>query len=165
MLPKLEFLLARNKQISWRFLFVEEYAQFYGAMTMNREHMVNMRKDGLPYEEMGYSGPPPNRCLVPPLVKWTMSVSCHYTLFRKLPPVPGTNSNYNTIDRIKKGKCSDFVSSFKDGMPKIKLFSLLSWYFICTQSGQTLMSIIFECFMFNISVIFYFQFNGNIPVN
>merc|ERR550532_1922246 len=48
---------------------------------MNREHMVNMRKDGLPYEEMGYSGPPPNR---------------------KLPPVPGTNSNYNTIDRIKK---------------------------------------------------------------
>ena len=73
-------------------------------MTMNREHMVNMRKDGLPYEEMGYSGPPPNRCLV----KWTMSVSCHYTLFRKLPPVPGTNSNYNTIDRIKKGKCSDF---------------------------------------------------------
>ena len=30
-------------------------------MTMNREHMVNMRKDGLPYEEMGYSGPPPNR--------------------------------------------------------------------------------------------------------
>ena len=32
-------------------------------MTMNREHMVNMRKDGLPYEEMGYSGPPPNRCL------------------------------------------------------------------------------------------------------
>merc|ERR550517_485532 len=30
---------------------------------------------------MGYSGPPPNR---------------------KLPPVPGTNSNYNTIDRIKK---------------------------------------------------------------
>ena len=30
---------------------------------MNREHMVNMRKDGLPYEEMGYSGPPPNRCL------------------------------------------------------------------------------------------------------
>ena len=42
-------------------LFVEEYAQFYGAMTMNREHMVNMRKDGLPYEEMGYSGPPPNR--------------------------------------------------------------------------------------------------------
>ena len=93
---------------------------------MNREHMVNMRKDGLPYEEMGYSGPPPNRCLLPPLVKWTMSVSCHYTLFRKLPPVPGTNSNYNTIDRIKKGKCSDFVSSFKDGMPKIKLFSLLS---------------------------------------
>merc|ERR1719500_1933685 len=39
-----------------------------------------MRKDGLPYEEMGYV-PPPNR---------------------KLPPVPGTNSNYNTIDRIKK---------------------------------------------------------------
>ena len=45
-------------------MFVEEYAQFYGAMTMNREHMVNMRKDGLPYEEMGYSGPPPNRCFL-----------------------------------------------------------------------------------------------------
>ena len=44
------------------FFLVEEYAQFYGAMTMNREHMVNMRKDGLPYEEMGYSiGGPPNR--------------------------------------------------------------------------------------------------------
>ena len=25
---------------------------------------------------------------------------------RKLPPVPGANSNYNTIDRIKKGKLS-----------------------------------------------------------
>ena len=46
--------------------------------------MVTMRKDGtVPYDEMGYV-PPPNR---------------------KLPPVPGTNnSNYNTIDRIKKGK-------------------------------------------------------------
>ena len=51
--------------------------------TMNGR-MVTMRKDGLPYEEMGYV-PPPNR---------------------KLPPVPGTpnqQSNYNTIDRIKKG--------------------------------------------------------------
>ena len=37
---------------------------------------------GLPYEEMGYC-PPPNR---------------------KLPPVPGQHSNYNTIDRIKNGK-------------------------------------------------------------
>ena len=46
---------------TYPFFLVEEYAQFYGAMTMNREHMVNMRKDGLPYEEMGYSGPPPNR--------------------------------------------------------------------------------------------------------
>jgi len=83
-------------------LFVEEYAQFYGAMTMNREHMVNMRKDGLPYEEMGYSGPPPNR---------------------KLPPVPGTNSNYNTIDRIKKGKFSDFAPT-QDGMPNYSPFYL-----------------------------------------
>ena len=96
-------------------------------MTMNREHMVNMRKDGLPYEEMGYSGPPPNRCLLPPLVKWTMSVSCHYTLFRKLPPVPGTNSNYNTIDRIKKGKCSDFQewhAKDKIVLPFILIFHL-----------------------------------------
>ena len=38
--------------------------------------------EGLPYEEMGYC-PPPNR---------------------KLPPVPGQHSNYNTIDRIKNGK-------------------------------------------------------------
>merc|ERR1719336_3226624 len=60
----------------------EEYAQFYGAMnTMRNGGVVTMRKDGLPYDEMGYV-PPPNR---------------------KLPPVPGTNSNYNTIDRIKKG--------------------------------------------------------------
>merc|ERR1719219_2689950 len=49
--------------------------------TMRNGGVVIMRKDGLPYEEMGYV-PPPNR---------------------KLPPVPGTNSNYNTIDRIKKG--------------------------------------------------------------
>ena len=27
-----------------------------------------------------------------------------WIIFRKLPPVPGTNSNYNTIDRIKKGR-------------------------------------------------------------
>ena len=49
--------------------------------TMRNGGMVTMRKDGLPYDEMGYC-PPPNR---------------------KLPPVPGTSSNYNTIDRIKKG--------------------------------------------------------------
>merc|ERR1712106_1162990 len=65
----------RNNNIS-----KEEYAQFYGAMNTMNGRMVTMRKDGLPYEEMGYV-PPPNR---------------------KLPPVPGTNSNYNTIDRIKK---------------------------------------------------------------
>ena len=41
-------------------VLTEEYAQFYGAMTM--KHGVTMRKDGLPYEEMGYSiGGPPNR--------------------------------------------------------------------------------------------------------
>ena len=50
--------------------------------TMRNGGVVTMRKDGLPYDEMGYV-PPPNR---------------------KLPPVPGTNSNYNTIDRIKKGE-------------------------------------------------------------
>ena len=41
----------------------EEYAQFYGAMnTMRQGGMVTMRKDGLPYDEMGYC-PPPNRYL------------------------------------------------------------------------------------------------------
>ena len=30
-------------------------------------------------------------------------------MFRKLPPVPGTNSNYNTIDRIKKGNLTFFL--------------------------------------------------------
>lgn len=45
--------------------------------------MMTVKRDGLPYEEMGYC-PPPNR---------------------KLPPVPGQHSNYNTIDRIKNGKC------------------------------------------------------------
>ena len=43
---------------------------------------MTVKRDGLPYEEMGYC-PPPNR---------------------KLPPVPGQHSNYNTIDRIKNGK-------------------------------------------------------------
>ena len=41
-------------------LFVEEYAQFYGAMNTMNGRMVTMRKDGLPYEDMGYV-PPPNR--------------------------------------------------------------------------------------------------------
>ena len=46
--------------------------------------------DGVPYEEMGYGGiPPPNR---------------------KLPPVPGQHSNYNTIDRIKNGERGAFVN-------------------------------------------------------
>ena len=54
--------------------------------------MMTVKRDGLPYEEMGYC-PPPNR---------------------KLPPVPGQHSNYNTIDRIKNGKnfrpeCSGWV--------------------------------------------------------
>ena len=40
---------------------LEEYAQFYGAMnTMRNGGVVTMRKDGLPYDEMGYN-PPPNR--------------------------------------------------------------------------------------------------------
>jgi hypothetical protein len=39
----------------------EEYAQFYGAMNTMNGRMVTMRKDGLPYEDMGYV-PPPNRC-------------------------------------------------------------------------------------------------------
>ncbi len=43
--------------------------------------MLTVKRDGLPYEEMGYC-PPPNR---------------------KLPPVPGQHSNYNTIDRLKNG--------------------------------------------------------------
>ena len=46
------------------FLVSEEYAQFYGAMnTMRQGGMVTMRKDGLPYDEMGYC-PPPNRHLI-----------------------------------------------------------------------------------------------------
>ena len=49
--------------------------------TMNPNRMMTMKHEGLPYEEMGYC-PPPNR---------------------KLPPVPGQHSNYNTIDRLKNG--------------------------------------------------------------
>ena len=65
------------------FEFLEEYGQYYGQMnTMNPNRMMTMKHEGLPYEEMGYC-PPPNR---------------------KLPPVPGQHSNYNTIDRIKNGK-------------------------------------------------------------
>ena len=66
-----------------KFKFAEEYGQYYGQMnTMNPNRMMTVKRDGLPYEEMGYC-PPPNR---------------------KLPPVPGQHSNYNTIDRIKNGK-------------------------------------------------------------
>ena len=53
-------------------------------------HMMTVKRDGLPYEEMGYC-PPPNR---------------------KLPPVPGQHSNYNTIDRLKNGKIFFVISSF-----------------------------------------------------
>ena len=68
-------------------MFSEEYAQYYGQMTMKRgggngAAAAGKGPEGLPYEEMGYC-PPPNR---------------------KLPPVPGQHSNYNTIDRIKNGK-------------------------------------------------------------
>ena len=65
--------------------FTDEYAQYYGQMnTMNgaRMQQTMQKHDGLPYDEMGYC-PPPNR---------------------KLPPVPGQHSNYNTIDRIKNGR-------------------------------------------------------------
>jgi hypothetical protein len=67
--------------------FTEEYAQYYGQMNTMNGRMLTMKQqqqqhDGLPYEEMGYC-PPPNR---------------------KLPPVPGQHSNYNTIDRIKNGR-------------------------------------------------------------
>ena len=74
--------------------FAEEYAQYYGQMnTMGGRGMMKQgqqqpmgQHDGVPYEEMGYGGmPPPNR---------------------KLPPVPGQHSNYNTIDRIKNGEYS-----------------------------------------------------------
>ena len=51
-------------------------------MNTMQGRMMTVKRDGLPYEEMGYC-PPPNR---------------------KLPPVPGQHSNYNTIDRIKNGK-------------------------------------------------------------
>ena len=63
-----------------------------------------MRKDGLPYDEMGYV-PPPNRLPTggPPSL---LKLKCR-NVYRKLPPVPGTNSNYNTIDRIKKGEAED----------------------------------------------------------
>ena len=53
--------------------------------TMNPNRMMTMKRDGLPYEEMAYC-PPPNR---------------------KLPPVPGQHSNFNTIDRLKNGRKLD----------------------------------------------------------
>ena len=66
------------------FYITEEYGQYYGQMNTMQGRMMTVKRDGLPYEEMGYC-PPPNR---------------------KLPPVPGQHSNYNTIDRIKNGKSS-----------------------------------------------------------
>jgi hypothetical protein len=47
-------------------VYSEEYAQFYGAMNTMNGRMVTMRKDGLPYEDMGYV-PPPNRWALPSL--------------------------------------------------------------------------------------------------
>ncbi len=84
---RLFFLHVRTTciDINFLFFFTEEYAQYYGQMNTMNGRMMTMKApqhDGLPYEEMGYC-PPPNR---------------------KLPPVPGAHSNYNTIDRIKNGK-------------------------------------------------------------
>ena len=69
--------------------------------TMRNGGVVTMRKDGLPYDEMGYV-PPPNRSPTEDHFSF-MKLKCG-NVCRKLPPVPGTNSNYNTIDRIKKGE-------------------------------------------------------------
>ena len=63
-------------------------------MNTMQGRMMTVKRDGLPYEEMGYC-PPPNR---------------------KLPPVPGQHSNYNTIDRIKNGKTS--LADNKTGMKR-----------------------------------------------
>ncbi len=82
--------------------FSEEYGQYYGQMNTNGR-MMTVKRDGLPYEEMGYC-PPPNR---------------------KLPPVPGQHSNYNTIDRIKNGNCSAFEGYFAGAMTlSIMTFSI-----------------------------------------
>ena len=73
----------KTKKSLINIIFSEEYGQYYGQMnTMNPNRMMTVKRDGLPYEEMAYC-PPPNR---------------------KLPPVPGQHSNFNTIDRIKNGK-------------------------------------------------------------
>ena len=86
MIFNLDFLKTSNKEVYVAKIlcpFTEEYGQYYGQMNTMQGRMMTVKRDGLPYEEMGYC-PPPNR---------------------KLPPVPGQHSNYNTIDRIKNGKC------------------------------------------------------------
>ena len=70
-------------------------------MNTMQGRMMTVKRDGLPYEEMGYC-PPPNR---------------------KLPPVPGQHSNYNTIDRIKNGKQPFSIS--------ILFNTSTSYYIIC----------------------------------
>ena len=54
------FKHVNQEQSKWQgYYYSEEYAQFYGAMnTMRGGGVVTMRKDGLPYEEMGYVAPP-----------------------------------------------------------------------------------------------------------
>ena len=47
---------------------------------------------------------------------------------RKLPPVPGTNSNYNTIDRIKKGNALLYLKKY----PFVKLKSLFMISNLCS---------------------------------
>jgi hypothetical protein len=63
--------------------------------------MMTVKRDGLPYEEMGYC-PPPNR---------------------KLPPVPGQHSNYNTIDRIKNGKWKEVLPTSSAAYTSSKIWS------------------------------------------
>ena len=83
----------------------EEYGQYYGQMnTMQAGRMMTMKREGLPYEDMGYC-PPPNR---------------------KLPPVPGQHSNYNTIDRLKNGKNKQISTfTYNDPMFKYALLRVL----------------------------------------
>ena len=65
----------------------EEYAQFYGAMTM-KNGMVTMNKNGLPYDEMGYSiGGPPNRYIYCALEEFSNKI-----IFQKTAP-----SSWQTI--------------------------------------------------------------------
>ena len=91
-------------------------------MNTMQGRMMTVKRDGLPYEEMGYC-PPPNR---------------------KLPPVPGQHSNYNTIDRIKNGKMCFEFQKYTKCFELLSFHKFLKFYKVKMKQRLTLFKILFH---------------------